>query len=208
MSRRDTIIIASLINIALLAILFTTAIHFDDEEMRDDHDLLAQVTETKETSMSAPSKEMQTLHTTPADAMDQVLKAYTGSTQRKQRRNSQQEEAPQFQLVNVSVKKGDYLEKIARTNGTSVDLIRKINGLDSHRIDIGQVLRVPINTKGMDTKLTTQAQEPRYYTIRNGDNPWKIARKFNVKFEELLRLNNLNEATARSLQVGDKIRVR
>ncbi len=147
MSRRDTIIIASLINIALLAILFTTAIHFEDEKMGDENDLLAQVTETKEISVSASSKGMQTLHTTPADAMDQVLKAYTGSTKRKQRRNSKQEEAPQFNLVNITVKKGDYLEKIARTNGTSVDLIKKINGLDSHRIDIGQVLRVPVNSK-------------------------------------------------------------
>ena len=41
------------------------------------------------------------------------------------------------------VKAGDSLEKIARNNHTTVDLIRKINTLSNDKIVIGQELRLP-----------------------------------------------------------------
>ena len=50
--------------------------------------------------------------------------------------------------------------------------------------------------------------EPVYHTIKNGDNPWKIAKQFRIKVEDLLRLNDLDEAKARNLKVGEKIRIR
>jgi len=52
------------------------------------------------------------------------------------------------------------------------------------------------------------AAPPLYYTIKPGDNPWKLARKFHVKYEALLRLNNLDEGKAKNLRVGQKIRIR
>jgi LysM repeat protein len=44
------------------------------------------------------------------------------------------------------------------------------------------------------------------YTIKSGDNPWDLARKFGVKHEELMQWNNLKSDTV--LQVGQKIRLR
>lgn len=41
------------------------------------------------------------------------------------------------------VKPGDNLEKIARTQGVSVDLLKKLNNLGSDRITIGQELQLP-----------------------------------------------------------------
>jgi LysM repeat protein len=44
------------------------------------------------------------------------------------------------------------------------------------------------------------------YTIKSGDNPWDLSRKFGVKHDELMQWNNLKSDTV--LQVGQKIRLR
>lgn len=119
--------------------------------------------------------------------------------------------------VEVTVKKGDFLDKLARANGTTVDAIMKANNLTSDKLKIGQILRIPVNTKSTKAAAATPTKSSdtkvasgdiQYYTIMNGDNPWKIAKKFGVKFEDLLKLNNLNEDKARNMKPGDKIRVR
>ena len=46
------------------------------------------------------------------------------------------------------------------------------------------------------------------YTIKNGDSPWKIAKQFNMNYEDIVRLNGLDEDKARNLQPGEKIRVK
>lgn len=137
--------------------------------------------------------------------------------------------------VEVTVKKGDMLEKIARANGTTVSAIKEANQLKNERLSIGQVLRVPVSTnKKTDTSSSSKStskksssestaapkssskssakadskSEPQYYTVKNGDNPWKIAKQFQVKVDDLLKLNNMSEEKARNMKVGDKIRVR
>ncbi len=123
--------------------------------------------------------------------------------------------------VEVTVKRGDVLERIARAHGSSVQAIVKMNNLSSEKISVGQVLRIPPGEKKplnigaaeaaahkWEPKKEVAAGEPVYYTIKSGDNPWKIARQFHVKFDDLLRLNSLDEAKARNLKVGDKIRVK
>lgn len=147
---------------------------------------------------------------------------------------TQTSQNPENTYVNVTVKRGDALEKIARNNGTTVEMIKSANGLTSTKLSIGQVLRVPVGNKNSTEASPSQSKktpsttsnsglktddpvvvkkvvanaEPKYYTIKSGDTPWHLARQFNVKFEELLRLNDLDEEKARNLKVGDKIRVK
>jgi LysM repeat protein len=60
------------------------------------------------------------------------------------------------------------------------------------------------------TSRRTLAKEPipadGMYTIKSGDNPWDLARKFGVKHDDLMKWNNLKNDTV--LQVGQKIRLR
>jgi peptidoglycan DL-endopeptidase LytF len=122
---------------------------------------------------------------------------------------------PPSSFVDVTVKKGDALEKIARSNGTTVEAIKKANNLKNSKLNIGQVLKVPVGTKTAAAKPVEKketknvaASGEEYYTIKNGDNPWKVAKQYNVKFDDLLKMNGLNEDKARNLKVGDKIRVK
>ena len=47
-----------------------------------------------------------------------------------------------------------------------------------------------------------------FYVVQAGDNPWKIAKKFHLSFEKLLQLNHLDEAKARNLKIGQRLRIR
>lgn len=47
-----------------------------------------------------------------------------------------------------------------------------------------------------------------FYTVKPGDNPWKIAKKFHLSFEKLLQLNHLDEAKARNLKVGQQLKIK
>ncbi len=126
--------------------------------------------------------------------------------------NQNASEHKQTQNVEVTVKKGDVLEKIARQHKTTVDAILKANNLSSVKLKIGQVLKVPSGQKS-SANVTAKAATPsanadaKYYTVKNGDNPWTIAVKNRMKVEDLLKLNNLNEEKARKLKPGDKLRI-
>lgn len=45
------------------------------------------------------------------------------------------------------------------------------------------------------------------YTIKQGDNPWKIARRHGISFEELIEMNGLDSKKAKNLKIGQQIRV-
>ncbi|HRD55167.1 MAG TPA: LysM peptidoglycan-binding domain-containing protein [Parachlamydiaceae bacterium] len=119
--------------------------------------------------------------------------------------------------IEITVKKGDALEKIARSNGTTAEQIRALNNLKSDRLAIGQQLLIPVDNKitlkqpvqpipSLSSSLPSHEEE--YYVLKSGDNPWKIAKQFKVKFEDLLKMNNLDEEKARNLKIGDRIRVK
>lgn len=252
MSKRDTIIVAVLINIGLLAILFMFARNTDDDKVVNQAEIAYKIEETplapqplpveNATTVAAPSA----MQTTPRDEVDDVLKGINSDNKNTmtttpevttksnepvevfvetlQATPVQEETAPIAQsedttkYIEVTVKKGDFLEKIARANGTSIDEIKRINNLNSDKLSIGQILKVPANAKSKANATTTTttkkadkvetASGPVYHTIKSGDNPWKIARQYKVKYEDILKLNSLNEDKARNLKVGDKIRVK
>jgi peptidoglycan DL-endopeptidase LytF len=138
--------------------------------------------------------------------------------------------ASSSKTVTVTVKRGDSLDKIARANGTTVKAIKDANHLKSDKLNVGQVLQVPSSndkkkptppaskkpatpiTEAAKSKSNDNAQvaqtDSQYYTVKNGDNPWKIAKQSNIKVEDLLKLNNLDEEKARNLKAGDRIRIR
>lgn len=47
----------------------------------------------------------------------------------------------------------------------------------------------------------------KYYTVKNGDNPWTIAVKNHMKVDELLKLNHLDADKAKRLKPGDQLRI-
>jgi LysM repeat protein len=245
MNRRDTIIIAVLLNAALLTILFVMAVNTDEDYASGKQtgastvvDITDRTASSNEIIIAANQTSLQ-----PGDEIDNALKQFSDNPQLilvddepseptekeppvppvKTTTPPQNPEAPKSStaptsFVEVTVKKGDALEKIARANGTTVDAIKDANLLKTNKLNIGQVLKVPVGTKTVavnETKpapkkvnLIAESGEQEFYVIKSGDNPWKIAKQYNVRFDDLLKLNNLDEEKARNLKVGDRIRVK
>ena len=234
MSRRDTIIIAVLINAGLLAILFVMAVNTNDEKIAEHPAVEQALVHVQPSPQRVEIPASTSMETSPADEFDRVLnhlavnepsqpiiidelpnqetKVVSEATQVGLIPPSQKEN--EVACVDVTVKRGDSLEKISKANGTTVTAIMKANNLKSEKLKIGQVLHVPMAQKKESKPSTpvitktSDSEEVEYYVIKSGDNPWKIAKQFHVKLDDLLKLNNFNEEKARNLKVGDKIRIR
>lgn len=232
MSRKDTIIITVLINLGLLAILFATAVIYDDDtitsnappEIRKSLSAVPSPLERKENKSSELA--VVTPIEMPTDEVDNVLSGYVNNdgqdtlfedvlSESKEELVADAQPLPQGDFIEVTIKRGDALEKLARANHTTVSAIMKENDLRSERLSVGQTLRIPLGKKknshetAADTpKKEVELAEKQYYVVKNGDSPWKIAKQFNVKFEDLLTLNGLDEEKARNLKIGDKIRIK
>ncbi len=104
-----------------------------------------------------------------------------------------------------SVRSGDTLGAIARRYRTSVDAIKRLNGLRSNLIRVGQVLRVP-SRGGVETPPAaapaTQSGETVTYTVRNGDNLFQIAKNHRTTVEAIKAANSLSSDI---LSVGQKL---
>lgn len=117
--------------------------------------------------------------------------------------------------ADYKVKKGDVLEKIARHHHCTVDEIMKLNKLSNANLRIGQNLKLPVKSSQASFIATAPASSAslnatesfKYYTVKNGDNPWTIAVKNHMKVEDLLKLNNLDQEKARKLKPGDQLRI-
>jgi len=80
------------------------------------------------------------------------------------------------------VKRGDSLYQIANSFNTSVQEIKRQNNLERNTLQVGQKLTI------QSGNLTGATQ----YTVKSGDTPYEIARKFGMNLSVLLTLNGLN----------------
>ncbi len=237
MSRRDTIIVAALVNAGLLIVLFVSALKSQDEgeqlvSRQASSDLIARE------AVASSGKKMV------GDEVDQVLKQYSqrdplqapiavatdsskssfvddlqGLTKvettpeskpaRVAQSNPMQEQSQS--VIEIKIKKGDMLEKLARQHRTSVSSIMRLNNLSSTQLKIGQVLKVAsvtANAHAQPKAALLESIPSKMYTVKSGDSPWTIAVKNHMKVEDLLRLNDISEDKARRLRPGDQLRIR
>ncbi len=228
MSRKDTILVAVLLNVGLLTVLFITSLSFDEPqvESRPQAPLISTSSSVPTPAVTSPVRqevsqtpvkqevEQIALAETPkrsvTDEGDEALNRYT----MKDEAEPVEEELPEVQekIVTITVKRGDSLERLARANKTTVKDLKQLNNLPNDKLRIGQKLKVPVGSQPVATVDTPPpAPTPtgvEYYIVESGDNPWKIAKKKGVSYSEILRLNNLDEAKAKNLKIGQKIRIR
>ncbi|NDD98681.1 LysM peptidoglycan-binding domain-containing protein [bacterium] len=202
MGKKDAILITVLMNCILLFFVFFTG--RQSEPLKPS---------PKEASVALESTKADLSKKEGIDEVDQLLKKLTQTHLLEEKpaveKVAKLKEEPQKPLEampegektipqDIIVRAGDTLDKIARSYGLSVEEIMRTNHLIDSRLQIGQVLKL--------TKSSKKGQE-KYYTVKNGDNPWTIAMKNQMKVDELLRLNNLDEEKAKRLKPGDQLRI-
>lgn len=100
--------------------------------------------------------------------------------------------------VIYTVKVGDSLYAIAKKYNVTVDDIIKANDLATSTLAIGQQLKIPVNVKeDEDYEYST-------YIVQSGDNLYKIAKKYGMTVNQLMKVNNL-ETT--NLSIGQVLKV-
>jgi LysM repeat protein len=229
MNRRDTIIIAVLLNAGVLAILFLLAVH-ENEETRNP---VASPAIVRAAPANPSDSHLLAARSSDSDPVDieeagiaeeespYPVEAYTFPEEKKKEPLVKAPVEPlkknvSENFVEIIVKRGDSLDKLARNNGTSIEEIKKTNQLKSDMLSIGQVLLMPkaaaspVAQKVIEKKKAAQdiSDNASFYTLKTGDSPWKIARQHHMNLDDLLRLNHLDEEKARNLKVGDKIRIK
>ena len=94
-----------------------------------------------------------------------------------------------------TVKSGDSLYKIAQNYNTTVDELKRLNNLSSIMLSIGQTLKVPLKSSSSSNT----------YTVKSGDNLYKIAQNYNTTVSEIKRLNNLSNDI---LTIGQVLKIK
>lgn len=106
------------------------------------------------------------------------------------------------------VRSGETLGAIARKYHTNVATIKRLNGLRSDNLRIGQQLVVngsPIKTTKSGSTAEQSNSSHGLHTVKKGENLWAIAKKYpGVSAEQIKKANKLSTT---SLQVGQRLRI-
>ena len=95
------------------------------------------------------------------------------------------------------VRRGDSLSLIAKKYRTSVRKLKKINGLRSNKIKVGQKIYLHSSFKNSNAR-----KKSKVYKVRRGDSLSLIAKKYRTSVRKLKRLNGLR---TNKIKVGQKI---
>ncbi len=98
------------------------------------------------------------------------------------------------------VRKSDSLSEIAEKHKTSVSTLKRLNGLRSDLIKVGQKLKVGVVSSSASTSSTAY----RYHTVRRGDSLSTISRRYGTTVHGLMRLNGLHSDVIR---IGQKLKI-
>lgn len=187
MTRKDTILVAVVINAGLLAILFATAVIYD-EDTNDNSiksDLVLNQNDVKSPSLPVAQtiKEEQNQAIALAEEISEPTKSIDT-------------------LPMVEAK----LEPITESKESAEPPI--VQNKKEITPPATKTQLTPKKEKKEEPVKIQKKDDTIYHVVKSGDNPWKIAKQYGVKYDDILRLNNLNEEKARNLKIGDKIRVK
>ncbi len=107
-----------------------------------------------------------------------------------------------YTLTTYRVKKGDTLISIAKRFGISYKELKRINGLKSSSIRVGQKLKVP--KRYIKKEKPKKLKKFKVYRVKRGDSLQKIAKKFGVKVRDIKRANGLK---GNLIRVGQRLKI-
>lgn len=107
----------------------------------------------------------------------------------------------------ITVRRGDTLSVLARRNNTTVDALKRANGLNGDGLIAGQTLRLPGTVDTESESLTPDYRDSyqqlialqqqllptdRFiHRVRSGESLWVIARRYGLSVRELQRMNGM-----------------
>ena len=119
--------------------------------------------------------------------------------------------------LRYKIKFGDSVSLIAKRYKTTSKMLREVNNLRGNSIRAGEVLFVPVASKGAEAYVFSATERlnskqnrtslsnriKRIHITQSGDSFWKIARHYGVQTRDVARWNSLG--TTDTLRVGQKL---
>ena len=238
MNRRDTIIIAVLLNAGLLIVLFATSLKSDkiEQEPPAITVIASNTPEAQEITPQAPLTALPAAAPS-TDQVDQVIQQYitpqvraTPDSNPNFLADLQAIAAPSTPAsgVNPTMEIASPVgEPVAAQTSFKEVKVKKGDVLEriarQNHVTVSEIMKanqltstrlrigqvLKVPVKGASSSVSTVSTTgDQYYTVKAGDNPWTIAVKHHMKVEELLKMNNLDEQKAKRLKAGDKLRVK
>lgn len=204
MSRRDLIISALFLNIGVLALilLFASSGKKTTQALSPAHTFVAEsvMAEAPENTAHEQAIEPVKKQQIPAafDEIDQLLEEYMASDAKAELPANPQSTSSKKPVPVLLPLKTPTLVQTPSSGKKETKNVAK---------ESGQVTSQGSSQTAPQSAPQSVPKE-QFYTVRSGDNPWTIARKFHISFEKLLELNNLNESKARNLKIGQKLKIR
>lgn len=177
MSRRTTILIAVLMNVALLAILFATAVNYDPStassslvankstmDANSNPNMIPQSSWVLQTTPTDVAKSPSSNSFPIADEVDKALHSYQPLLNL--HNNPFLQETPeatqpiQEAYVEVKINHGDTLAKIARMNGVTVQEIKKLNELTTDQLTVGKFIKIPLSHRNLQPAENIKKEAP------------------------------------------------
>lgn len=109
--------------------------------------------------------------------------------------------ATQTKTITHTVKKGDYLGKVAQQYKVSVAAIKRENNLKSDTLKLGQKLKITVAASSSSPTVQTKTIT---HTVGKGDYLGKVAQQYKVSVAAIKRENNLKSDT---LRLGQKLKI-
>lgn len=101
---------------------------------------------------------------------------------------------PQIEYRNHVIQRGENLGAIARRYGVTVNALQTSNNIKGTNIRAGRNLMIPIRGNGSQNASTSNesGQSKLVHRVQRGDTLWSIARRYQVKLQELVSWNNIS----------------
>jgi len=110
--------------------------------------------------------------------------------------------------ITYKVKPGDVLGTIADRYGVSVSQLKSWNNIRGTRIKVGQnlVIYVKKTSRNQTVAVPSAQNEFTFYTVRNGDTLWEIAKRYpGVSAEQIRKWNS--SVNPKNLKAGTKLKI-
>lgn len=114
------------------------------------------------------------------------------------------------------IRSGETWGRVARRYGISESQLKAANPKSTARgmLIAGEYLAIPAGAQASAVSSTTSgnnkpvpSNKGSYYSVVSGDTMHRIARRHNISYQKLLKLNNMSEAAAGKIRIGQRIRV-